>query len=199
MNGTQELIQSLGGISYFGIFGISILANVFIPVPEEVVLLALGYIARSGGISIFAIMPIVMAGLLVSDVGMYILARSGNRLVTGFYNKFFAKRIGTHQYWIETHIKKVIFFSRFLMQLRFLGPFMAGHLKIRFRTFLFYELAALIIYVPFIVWIGWYFHARVAAIADGIGTIRNIILIIVGITLIISISKYIYRRLFRVS
>ncbi|HSE56464.1 MAG TPA: VTT domain-containing protein [Candidatus Paceibacterota bacterium] len=197
MNETQALIQHLGQFSYLGIFGISILANVVVPVPEEVVLLALGYLARGGRANIFYLIPIVMAGLLVSDIVMYTLSKHNNRLLTRFYNRFFAKRLAGREAWIETHIEKVIFFSRFLIQLRFLGPFIAGQRKVSWKKFLTYELAALVIYVPLVLWAGWYFRSRIDKIVAGIGLVRNGILIAVGITLLISLSKYIRNRTFK--
>jgi len=191
---TEILINQLGTFSYLGIFGVSFLANVVIPVPEEIVLLALGYLAGSGHANIFYIIPIVIVGLLASDIVMYSLARAGNKYVGMFYDKFFSHRLENKQHWIEEHIDKVIFYSRFMVQLRFIGPFMAGHLKVPFRKFLTYELAALVIYVPLFVWIGHYFQSRIVRIIDGVDLIRNIILIAFAIIIVISLLRYSYRR-----
>jgi len=191
---TQAIINQLGTFSYLGIFGVSFLANVVIPVPEEIVLLALGYLSGSGHANIYYIIPIVMAGLLASDIVMYALARGGNKYVTGFYEKFFAHRLESKQEWIHDHVEKVIFYSRFMVQLRFIGPFIAGHLKVPFRKFITYELAALVIYVPLFVWIGYYFQSRIVRIIDGVDLVRNIILITLGVIIGISLLRYWYRR-----
>ncbi len=198
MSETQVLLGHLGTLSYVGIFVVAMLSNVVIPVPEEVVLLAFGYLAGTGKLNVFILVPLIMAGLLVSDIAMYVLARRGNRIITFFYNKFFAKRLKTKQAWIETHIYKVIFFSRFLMQLRFLGPFMAGHLKVPFKKFLMYELAAIVIYVPLLVWLGAYFRNRVEDIVSGVGKAHNLILIAMGIILLISLLQFLNRWLFNI-
>lgn len=195
MNETQTLIASLGGLSYLGIFGISLLANVVIPVPEEVVLLALGYIARAGDIDIFILIPVVIGGLLVSDIVMYLLSNKQNRLVTYFYQKFFANRLASRYEWIEANIEKVIFYSRFMIQLRFLGPFLAGQHKVPFKKFLTYELAALVLYVPLVLWTGWYFRSRVERIIGGVGMVRNIILIVVAIIVLTSLLAWIRKKL----
>lgn len=191
---TQAIINQLGEFSYWGIFGVSFLANVVIPVPEEIVLLALGYLSGSGHASIHFIIPIIIAGLLASDIVMYLLARGGNKFVGALYEKFFAHRLESKQAWMETHIEKVIFYSRFMVQLRFIGPFMAGHLKVPFRKFITYELAALVIYVPLFLWIGYYFQSRIVRVIEGVDLIRNIILIGVGIIAVISLLRYSYRR-----
>ena len=45
------ITESIGGLTYGGIFILALLPNLFIPVPEEIVLLAMGYLT---GIGIFA-------------------------------------------------------------------------------------------------------------------------------------------------
>ncbi len=196
MSATHEFINQLGTLSYVGIFGVSIIANVVIPVPEEVILLALGYLAGTGRVNGIILLPIVILGLLVSDVTMYWLSKKGNRLITFFYNKFFAKRLDEKRAWLETHIEKVIFFSRFMVQLRFIGPFLAGQAKVSWRKFLTFELAALVIYVPLYIWAGWYFRERVEFIISGVAEVRNIVLIIAGLVILFSLSKLVYRYAF---
>ncbi len=191
MTETQQLIGQLHSLSYLGIFGVSILSNVVVPVPEEIVLLALGYLAAGPSINGFILLPIVFFGLLISDMVMFFLSSNNNKLVTFFYNKFFAKRLESKKEWLEKHINKVIFFSRFMVQLRFLGPFLAGQNKIGWKRFLTFDVAALLIYVPLYLFIGFYFRSRVEFIADQVHTLRNIIIMVVVIGLLISLYKYI--------
>ena len=192
-----NFLQSLGNISYLGVFGISLLANLVIPVPEEVVLLALGYAAHAGGIDVFYVIPIVILGLLISDISLYILSHKQNRFVTFLYKKIFSSRFADKEQWMHNNIERVMFFSRFLVQLRFLGPFMAGQLGVKFKKFITYELAALVLYVPVLIWTGWYFHSRVERIVAGVGLIRNLIFIVLGIIVLSSLLGSINKRLYR--
>lgn len=194
MEDTETLIAGLNSLSYLGIFGISILANVFIPFPEEVVLLGLGYLSGTGHTNIFILIPIVILGLLLSDIGMYFLSRAGNRWVNLFYEKVFANKIGDKIKWVNANINKVVFFSRFMVQLRFLGPFMAGQIKMPFKKFLKIELLALIIYVPLFLGLGNYFHKKLSMIVGGIGVVRNTILILLGFILIIGLFKFLRKK-----
>ncbi|MES2023324.1 MAG: VTT domain-containing protein [Patescibacteria group bacterium] len=193
MSVTSELIRNIGALSYLEIFGISIISNVIVPVPEEAVLLILGYLAGTQNINGFILAPIVFLGLLLSDIVMYFLSKRGAKVVNFFYQKVFASRLEGKTEWIGGHINKIIFFSRFLVQLRFLGPFFAGHLRIPFKKFLIYDFLALIIYVPMYLFIGWYFHSRVEFIIDGIGTIRNIIIIVVALGMLLATYKFLYK------
>jgi membrane protein DedA with SNARE-associated domain len=191
MNEAQILIDNIGAYSYLGVFVISILANVVVPFPEEIVILAIGYVVGTGIINGFISLPIILAGLIISDTVMYLLARKGARLLTAFYDRFFAKTLQSRQAWIDNHPGRVIFFTRFMMQFRFLGPFLAGQKKMPYTKFLAYELAALLIYVPVLLLVGSYFQNRLESIISGFGVARNIILIAVGVVLLIAVSKFI--------
>jgi len=181
MSAGQDILTTVAGLSYVGIFGIAFLANIVVPVPEEVVILAIGYVAGTGSISFWITFPIVVAGALASDAIMFLLSRRNNPLVRGFYDKFFSKIFPIKQEFLEHHIRKVIFFSRFLVQLRFLGPFLAGQAKATWKKFLGYDIPALIIYVGVLMWAGHYFESRIDRIFDGIDEAKNIVLIIFGI------------------
>jgi membrane protein DedA with SNARE-associated domain len=199
-----DILSGLSSLSYIGILGISLVANILIVLPEEAVLLGLGYVARAGEAKIFYVIPIVMLGLLTSDLILYTLSRRGSKFVQSLYDRlfskrlaFFSKRLDGQQRWMEVHIEKVIFYSRFLMQLRFLGPFMAGQLKVPVRKFLVYELAALIIYVPALLWIGWYFRSRVERVIGNIEQAHKVLLIFIIFIILLPILQTILRRVFR--
>jgi membrane protein DedA with SNARE-associated domain len=198
LNGTETLIAELGSLSYFGIFLISILANVFIPFPEEVVILGLGYLSGTGNANIWILIPLVTSGLLISDIGMYYLSRGGNKWVNMFYQKVFADKLGDKLVWMNANINKVVFFSRFMVQLRFLGPFMAGQVKMPFKKFILIELAALFIYVPLFLGLGNYFHSRISSIIDGVNVVRNVILTVAGLLIIFAIFKILKKKLMRI-
>ena len=196
MSGTESLLIQLGALSYLGIFVVSLLANMFLPVPEEAILLSLGYLAGIGKLNALILMPIVISGLLISDIGIYYLSKKGNKLVEGIYKKFFAKQVAKRIDWAKEHIDKVIFFSRFMIQLRFLGPFLAGHLKVKTKEFIKLDFVALFIYVPLYVFIGWFFQSKILDIVNNVKKAENIAVIIIGCIVGYSILKFIYKLLF---
>lgn len=198
LNGAEKLIMELSTLSYFGIFLISILANVFVPFPEEVVLLGLGYLSGTGNTNIWILIPIVIAGSALSDIGMYYLSRGGNKWVNMFYQKVFAKSVGDKMKWMNANINKVVFFSRFMVQLRFLGPFMAGQIKMPFKKFIKIDLLALLVYVPLFLGLGKYFHRRIAQIITGVEVARNIILIVLGFIIIFAIFRILKKKLMKI-
>jgi membrane protein DedA with SNARE-associated domain len=190
-------IQQLGTLSYVGIWFVSLLSNVIIPFPEEITLLALGYLSGTGHVNILILLPIVISALILSDIIMYSLSKRGSKFITWLYQKFFSKKlISKNDAWFDVHTKKIIFFSRFLMQLRFLGPFLAGQRKTPFKTFIKYDLSALLIYVPLYLFLGLFFHRRVKAIIENANIFRNVILGVLGLFVVYFIFKIIYKKLF---
>lgn len=198
---TSQFIKELGGLSYLGIFSISLVANILFIVPEEVALLGLGYVARAGDVNIFTVIPIVILGLLTSDYVLYLLSKGNSKTIHFLYERifskriaFFSKKLSGDERWIESNIEKVIFYARFLMQLRFIGPFMAGKHNVSPRRFLTYELAALVIYVPLLLWIGWYFRSRIEHIIGSIDKAHNIILIAVVALLFLPFLQTMFKK-----
>jgi membrane protein DedA with SNARE-associated domain len=128
---------------------------------------------------------------------MYLLSLHGARPIMWFYKKFFAKHFSHGQLdWMSTHIGKIVFFSRFLVQLRFIGPFMAGQKKMSFWSFVMYDGLAVLIYAPLYLFLGLFFHSRIQSITHNIGVVQNIILIMVGLAIAFGFFKYMYRKFF---
>ncbi len=186
----QEILNQLGALSYMGIFVVSLMANMIVPVPEEIVLLAFGYLAGTGKANIFILIPIVILGLMVSDSIVYLLSRRGSKFLSFVYKRFFAKKFSLSDTWARSHIVKIIFFSRFLIQLRFIGPFMAGHLKIKYKKFLLYNFLAILIYVPTLLFLGLYFHSRIEKIFDNVHIVKNLVFLFFGAIVLFFLFKF---------
>ena len=194
MTGTEEVINQLGELSYGGIWFVSFLSNVVIPIPEEIVLLALGYLSGTGVINGFIVIPIIISALLVNDIILYSLAKRGSKITSYLYNRFFAKRLEKRgDAWLNMNIGSIIFFSRFLVHLRFIGPFIAGTRHLPLKKFVIYDLLALVVYVPLFTGLGWYFHSRIILIIKEVGIVRNIILIIIALVLSYGLARFVYK------
>jgi membrane protein DedA with SNARE-associated domain len=185
----QEIIRHISTLSYVGIFGISFIANVLVPVPEEVIILAMGYVAGTGAINFWITLGVVIVGSLLSDMGMFWLSRHDNKWVKGFYTKIFSRVFPVDHEFLVQHSNKVIFLARFLVQLRFLGPFIAGQVKVPWKKFIAYDLAALLIYMPGLMWAGHYFAKRIDSVFAGVNQVKNIIIVIAGIMILWSFTK----------
>lgn len=198
MIGTEEIIKQISLLSYGGVWLTAFAANVIVPIPEEGVLLLLGYVAGGPTWNGLIILLIVYAGVIASDILIYSLAKAGNKFVTGAYNKLFATKVEARREWIEKNMDKVIFFSRFLIQLRFLGPFLAGHMKVPFKRFITLDALALMIYIPLYLTLGWYFRSRIDFILSGIGVVRNVIITLGIILIVLFALKFLRKKYYNV-
>jgi len=121
---------------------------------------------------------------------MYYLSKRGMRFLVIIYEKYFGKMgIIANEGFMRRHINKIIFISRFIIQFRFLGPFLAGHFKVPFKRFLIYEILALVIYVPVILWLGIYFQSRIDYLLGGVNQAKNIMLLIIGVVVFFSLLQ----------
>lgn len=183
MENSGTILASLGGLSYFGVLILAFLSNMFIPVPEEIILVTMGYLSGNGLFMYPLVMGLFVLGLMISDYLLYSLTLRGSRLVKGFIKKLQKKGLLKNEGYTRRHIKKIIFFSRFLVYLRFIGPVMSGYLKVDRKTFLYHNFLALVIYVNIFLGLGHHFHKQIEVITEGVARFKNYLLtglIIIG-------------------
>lgn len=193
---TIPFLQSIISFSYLGVFVLAFISNIIIPVPEEITLLGIGYLTSTGILTWYFTLPAVILGLFLNDSLIYLLARSNNKWLQKFYTKFFAESVIKHRSMLTGHIGKIIFFSRFLMQLRFVGPYLAGSTRLPYGRFALYNGSAIVIYSSLIIWLGRLLEGKFDKISAGIGQVQTVILSIVVIYLAYSLVKAIMRMSF---
>lgn len=196
MEASQEIIQHVGSLSYLGLFGISLMANVVIPVPEELIIIAIGYAVGAGVFGFWQAFVVVLLGSLISDIAMFLLSRSRNKYVVLVYEKFFAKIVPMRQDFVEKHITKIVFISRFVVNLRFIGPFLAGRVRMSWKKFIVWDTFALIVYILVSFWAGHYFANRIESIFNGVETFKNITAIMIGMVIVWSVGQIIKKAFF---
>lgn len=176
--------------TYVGVLVVGFLANMVIPVPEEIVFIGLGYLVGNGDLSFLPTVSFIIIGLLLNDTLLYYLARKGNRVIGAMYSKLFEDILPLDSPFLHKHLRTVVISSRFLVQFRFLGPFFAGTLHVPLKKFLKWDLMALIVYVPLFVGLGAFFQSRVERVIAGLGSVHNILFIFLGAIAVIVGLKY---------
>jgi membrane-associated protein len=195
----MELLDQLGAMSYLGVFGVSLIANIILPFPEEITLLALGYLSGTGVFNWIIIIPIAMLGLFISDWVLYALSYKGSRITQSIYDRLFAKRFDFLNNLQGEKLERVIVVTRFLPHFRFLAPFLSGHFKLPFRDFARHEIVSLSVYVPVFIFLGYFLRSRIERVIEGIGVFQNItigiVVIVLGIFLFSGFKKYLKKYL----
>ena len=191
----SEVTTNLGALSYIGIFGGTFVANMFPGVPEEIFLIALGYLIGQHLFSFWLCFGLVVLALFMTDTLLYFVSRSGNRVAYKIGNFLLGGTLEKRLPFIEQHISKIIYFARFIFQARFLGPFLAGTVKYPYKKFVVFELLALVSYVPLCFLLGMYFQNRIELIINGVGIVGNIILFVICLMAVLFIVKIIKKHL----
>lgn len=200
MEGASFILDIAYQWSYLGIFGIAFIANAFPGIPEEVFILALGYLGSTPSFNMFFVGVVALVGMFLSDCIIFGISRGGAR----FYQKIAEKLFGkddvekmTHSSVAKKHINKIIFFSRFVVQVRFLGPFLAGLYRVSWKRFLFYDTLALLVYVPVALFLGSYFQGRMEKILSGSAIVGNYVLILVVVIAVFIVVRAIRKGFIR--
>lgn len=191
---SEIVVNYLQQFSYVGIFVFTALAGILIPIPEEVVLLLVGYLSGARLVNPYIAAGISIVALLGSDSLLFWLSQRGNRYIEKLRHKLRQNRVYKYEELMKANIGKTIFLLRFIVGLRFIAPVLAGSAKIRWRKFALFDLSALIIYVSLLIFLGYYFHNRVVALITEVEIIRHVISL-VSLTIIgWLISLYIHKQ-----
>ena len=176
MPNTQFFINSLERFSYFGIILVGALVGYLIPLPEEIFLLVVGYIAGRGLYNVYWATLFAIIGILIGDSILFMLSRYEASKIVDKLNKQLDKhKIMKYRHLMKKHIGKTIFTLKFIVGLRIFSPFLAGSMKVKWRIFQFYNLLAVIIYIPILVFLGFHFHNKLAYIITGVEIVRHLI------------------------
>jgi len=146
-------------LSYFGMFVLLAGSGLIAPVPEEITLLSAGYFWATGLIDPVRALPLAVLAILTGDSVLFFLAKTGSRYARGVHAKL--EKWGLEKTWVfsPNHPLRAVFILRFFTGLRMISPVFAGFNGATWAGFLAIDFAALLIYVPLIVSLGYHFHA----------------------------------------
>jgi membrane protein DedA with SNARE-associated domain len=190
-----------GDAAYVIIFGVLLACGIGLPLPEDIPLVAAGYLIWDGTVSIIPTFLITMAGVLIGDSMLFYL---GKRLGFKFLEPgksgkslFKPKRVLSAYAYFRKYGDKIVFFARFVVGFRGLVFFMAGALKMKFARFLFLDAMAALVSIP--LWIllgnrlGFYFGDEISDLLHRLKDIKHILTIVVFIVVIVVILRFILK------
>ena len=193
------IIDQFGTLSFVGITGMMFVANLFPGIPEEFFIMGLGYLAGRGLVDYWVVFVLTFPVLVLLDSTLFYLSKYGNKYLVKIARFILGRDISSSNSFIRDHIVKILIASRFVFQVRFLGPYLAGVIGIKFKKFLVVNILTLAVYIPFMLFMGSYFEARIGKIFDGIGVLRNIIFVslvfVVGVFLVFRLRKSFIRNI----
>ncbi|MFA6428852.1 MAG: DedA family protein [Candidatus Buchananbacteria bacterium] len=191
------VILFLGQFTYLTSVVALVAGSFGLPLPEEVVLLILGYLAAAGFISFSGSIIVGIFGIVLGNNLAYLISRQGGRTFLekwGYLIGLSVPRLELMEERWEQHSIKAVFCSRFMLGFRFLGPVVAGLTRMSWRKFFIVDILGVIIWVIIVNTVGYYFSLNLDAILVDLKYLKPLIFLAVLIILIIITVWQLYYR-----
>jgi membrane-associated protein len=175
-------ITRLGPATYALLFGIIFAETglvIFPFLPGDSLLFAAGSLAGGGLLDIWIVLiTLLIAAVLGDTVNYWIGHRIGERVFSRQTARFFKpSHLARTQAFYAKHGGKTIILARFVPIVRTFAPFVAGVGRMRYSTFVFYNLAGALLWVVGLTLAGFFF-GRIPVVK------HNFELVVLGIILV---------------
>jgi membrane protein DedA with SNARE-associated domain len=183
--------------TYLGLFGVLLLCGMGLPMPEDIALLAGGFLVHRGVIRFPITLAVSLLGVVAGDNSLFFL---GRRFGTGLVRYFGLNRPGSKaqieriRAFMHRHGHRAIFYARFLAGLRALIYLTAGSFGVTPLRFLLYDLLGAVISVPIVVSIGYLFGGQLEIVVHYLGGFERLLWIVVVLSLAIYGMRLLFTR-----
>ncbi len=201
MDYTPLVLNYVDNFSYLAIFILAFFSGYLIPIPEEIILIIIGYLCTPllGIMSLPVAIIVCIVSLICSDNLLFHILHHDNRFTKKLREKVFSLQLMKHRNRMEKHIDKTIFLSRFTPFLRFVGPVLAASIKTNKKQFFIFNSLAVIIYTPILILLGYVFSAHLPFLVHKLERIHHFVVIgfwaFIGLVITFLINQYLKRRL----
>jgi membrane protein DedA with SNARE-associated domain len=157
-----------------------------LPIPEDVALLAGGFLAHRGVIQYPITLVVALLGVVGGDNTLFFL---GRRFGPGLVKYLRIGRPSSQRQieWLasfmQRHGHRAILYARFVAGLRALVYLTAGSFGVSPPRFLLYDLAGAVISVPIVVTLGYVFGGQIEVVLEYIGGVEKVVWLVVGLSL----------------
>lgn len=190
-------IISQSPLSYLGVFIWFLFLDQLTPIPEEVTLLSIGYIAEHHLINPYFAGLAAFMGLTIIDSVFYWLAYSGNKLINRFKNNISEKLQEKYLKGLKEHSVRTILILSFIPKVRFFSPIFAGMFHVRWQTFFVVNGIGTIIFIAGYIAAGMLFNKSLEYLLKEVELLRHSIFIVFMILITIGVFFKFTRKLIR--
>jgi membrane protein DedA with SNARE-associated domain len=189
----EEIIAAWG---YFGIIVFLILTGCGLPIPEEVPIVAAGWLSspQEGKLDPWMAIASCFIGAIVGDIVMYGIGRKfGRRLVErrAFFASFLTPEKERHiEEMFQKHGLKVLFVSRFLVGIRSPIYITAGILKVPFRRFIITDMFCAAVMITSFFSLAYFFSNSVLKYINDAERAITVAVVLAAISVLIGYRYY---------
>lgn len=156
-------------LAAYMIFGILILCGLGLPLPEDILLIALGYLWYNGAIHYATAFGFAFVGVIIGDSLLYLVGRTiGPNL---FNHKILLKlisprKINRAKARFRLYGLWAVFFGRFVVGVRSVVFFTAGATRVPYFRYIWADFLAAIASIPFWIILGFIFGHHIEKLID---------------------------------
>ncbi len=154
----EHITDIVANWGYVGIFICVFIGNLGVPVPEETVILAAGFLAGQDVLELKRVYAVAVMSAIAGDSVGFVLGRiGGQRLLRRLARSFaFARqRYDRLQLFFHSHGNKAVFMARFVTGARFMAGPMAGAAGMHFSRFLGWNVLGALVWCALVLALGY--------------------------------------------
>lgn len=187
---------------YVILLGVILLSGMGLPLPEDIPIIVGGYLAGTGVVEPWTMLPALFAAVLGADGIVFFLGRRYGHHVPRLplLRRYLTeKRLARTELELNRHGGKFIFAARFLPGLRAPAMFTAGIFKVPYWKFLLYDGSAAAISVPVIFLLAYYFAEDLEAVRKWVseGSLGAAVAVVLAIVVFFVCKALFARRMAR--
>ena len=170
MNQFLPWLNHYGSIVIFLWLALGIIA---LPIPEESLLLFIGYLMAKEKLPLFSTIFAAYAGTCCGITGSYGLGRATSHYIHRGWGRYLGltpERFQKAHHWFERIGKWALFIGYFIPGVRHLTGYVAGALKLCYRHFALYAYSGGIIWSSLFMVLGYFFHNHWRAAIEALHT-----------------------------
>src|SRR5262249_1010101 len=124
---------------YLGVYVWFVTIDQIAPLPEEITLIVIGYLASQGLLNPVLAGVFSVPAFITIDMIYYLLTQSGNHLIRRITGKQEGKNAGRLKSRLRDHTFKALLVLCFIPRMRLLAPTFAALVKVPLRRFILYD------------------------------------------------------------
>ena len=195
-----DLVALIKAAGYLGLFGIVFAESVLFVgffLPGDSLLFTAGFLASQGFLNIWILAPLAfIAAILGDNFGYAFGRRVGPAIFTRERSLFFHKEyLERARIFYEAHGGKAIVLARFLPVIRTFAPILAGVGRMRWPTFLFYNVIGAVLWAIGLTFLGFYLGNAIPNIDRYLVPIVLVIVIISSLPTLLHLVRH--REIFK--
>lgn len=196
----DSLVEFFSTYPYFGVVLIFLACGMGLPLPEEIVLMAAGFICYKfpERTSVQLMMWTCAGAIVLGDIIPFVLGRIfGTRLLRIRWLRLLVtrQRLARFDRWFRRRGDLVIIIARFLAGIRVVAFFTAGTMKMPWRRFLLLDALGVVILVPPLVLLPYRFGAAIEDVVARVQQVeRSILYTAIGLLAVAALWWWLRRR-----